>query len=155
MCLLFLGSCASPGGRAERAHVPPGTKAEFVPLQAKKEASEGTSPALDDCEVIADQTNQLSKVEVTVVARVKKLLPDDTRGLEHQKFLLILSNGTTILVAHDLHYAPRVPIQPGDLLKIHGEYIFNRLGGLIHWTHHSDTFRHESGWIEFNGKIYE
>jgi hypothetical protein len=125
------------------------------PNTALSEGGSADSAALDDRDVIACQTNQQSKVEVTVVARVKKLLPDDTRGLQHQKFLLILTNGTTVLIANDLTYGQRVPIQAGDVVKIHGEYIWNKLGGLIHWTHRSDTPRHESGWIEFNGKTYQ
>ena len=52
-------------------------------------------------------------------------------------------------------YAPTVPIQAGNVVRIHGEYIWNRLGGLIHWTHHSDSPKHESGWIEFNGQRYQ
>jgi hypothetical protein len=109
----------------------------------------------DDSQAIRAQDAHLIKAEITACARVKKLLPDDTEGLPHQKFLLELSNGTTVLVAHDTKYAPHVPIQAGDILIIHGEYIWNRKGGLIHWTHRSDTPRHEGGWIIFNGTRYE
>ena len=153
-CLLLLSSCTSTGGPADQVEVPNAPPSE----SSQNRPSEGQSAnpaALDDREIIDDQTNQRVKVEVTVTARVKKLLPDDTRGLQHQKFLLILSNGTTILVANDLTYGQRVPIEAGDVVKIHGEYIWNRLGGLIHWTHRSDTPRHESGWIEFNGHTYQ
>lgn len=115
----------------------------------------GVAAGLDDKEALSAQTDHAIKREVTVEARVKKLLPTDTEGLPHQKFLIELSNGSTILIAHDLKYAPTVPIKPGDVLRIHGEYIWNKLGGLIHWTHHSDTPRHDSGWIEFNGTRYQ
>jgi hypothetical protein len=108
-----------------------------------------------DQEVIQAEQARAVKVEVTCCAPVKKLLPDDTRGLPHQKFLLQLSNGTTILVAHDTQMAPRVPLQAGDKPVIHGEYIWNAKGGLIHWTHHTDTPRHEGGWILLNGQKYE
>jgi len=154
-CLFLLSSCTSTGGLADKGEVPSAPSSENA--QNRLTEGEGGSDAatLDDREIIDDQTNQKSKVEVTVVARVKKLLPDDTRGLQHQKFLLILTNGTTILVANDLTYGQRVPIEPGDVVKVHGEYVWNRLGGLVHWTHRSDTPRHESGWIEFNGKLYQ
>lgn len=112
-------------------------------------------PAADDREVLAAQANRLSKVEVTAVARVEKLLPDDNQGLQHQKFLLLLSNGTTVLVANDLTYGQRVPVQPGSIIQIHGEYVWNSLGGLIHWTHRSDSPRHESGWIDYEGVRYQ
>jgi len=113
------------------------------------------SVRLDDREALNAQADHAIKREITVEARVKKLLPEDTRGLPHEKFLIELSNGTTILIAHDLKMAPSVPIQPGDILRIHGEYIWNSRGGLIHWTHHTDTPRHEGGWIDFNGTRYQ
>jgi Protein of unknown function (DUF3465) len=114
-----------------------------------------TNTAPSDQEALTAQADHAIKREITVEARVKKLLATDTEGLPHQKFLIELSNGTTILIAHDLKMAPAVPIQAGDVLKIHGEYIWNARGGLIHWTHHSDTPRHESGWIDFNGARYQ
>jgi hypothetical protein len=138
---LFLQSCAGPSGVAQ-VNQPVGTAAT-------------AAIAGDDSEVIRAQNAHAIKVEVTVNAPVYKLLRDDTQGLPHQKFLLQLSNGTTILVAHDIKYAPRVPLNLGDRPTIHGEYIWNRKGGLIHWTHHSDTPRHEGGWIDLNGNRYE
>jgi hypothetical protein len=106
-------------------------------------------------DIISAQQSQARKVEVTVTARVFKLLPDDTEGIPHERFLLRLANGTTVLVAHDTAMAPRVPLNVGDLITVHGEYIWNERGGVIHWTHHSDNGRHEGGWIDFNGQRYQ
>jgi len=125
----------------------------FAPANLTNQANVAT--ALDDKEALNAQADHAIKREITVEARVKKLLATDTEGLPHQKFLIELSNGSTILIAHDLKYAPAVPIKAGDVLRIRGEYIWNSLGGLIHWTHHSDTPRHDSGWIEFNGERYQ
>src|SRR5271163_3573138 len=152
--LLILCGCASSRGRAQpvypRQELPP-TQFQQPGFDSPRGSGQQPQPnpqiTLDDAQLLYDQANQLSKVEVTAIAQVKKLLPDDTRGLQHQKFLLILSNGTTVLIANDLTYGQRVPIQAGDVVKIHGEYVWNRLGGLIHWTHRSDTPRHDSGWI--------
>ena len=108
-----------------------------------------------DQQILEAQKRHLIKNEVTGRVLVKKLLPDDLDGLKHEKFLLELSNGTTVLVAHDISYAPRVPINEGDYIGIHGEYIWNAEGGLIHWTHHSNSPRHEGGWIDFNGQRYQ
>ncbi len=112
-------------------------------------------PVLDDREALQAQSEQAIKREITVTARVKKILPEDVQGLPHQRFLIQLSNGSTVLIAHDLKYAPAVPIKPLDVICIHGEYIWNKLGGLIHWTHRSDSPKHESGWIDFNGQRYQ
>ncbi len=106
-------------------------------------------------EVIQAQEQRSRRVEITVEAQVYKLLADDTEGIPHQRFLLKLANGTTVLVAHDTNMAQRVPLEPGSLVRIHGEYIWNAKGGVIHWTHHTDTVRHEGGWIDFNGQRYQ
>jgi len=122
---------------------------------ANQTARQAPNNGLDDAAVITAQAQHAVGQEVTVVARVKKLLPEDIIGLPHQRFLIELTNNSTVLIAHDLKFAPAVPIQPGDVVCIHGEYIWNKLGGLIHWTHRSDSPRHESGWIEFNGMRYQ
>lgn len=109
----------------------------------------------NDDQVIQAQANQAHKVEVLFCAKVKKLLPDDTKGLPHQRFLLELSNGSSLLIAHDTKYAPVVPIQAGDLVTVKGEYIWNKRGGVVHWTHRSDTPRHEGGYIDFQGVRYQ
>lgn len=114
----------------------------------------GTQADGGDEAVIKAQKKHRKKVEVTLTARVKELLPPDTDGSPHQRFLLELSNGTTVLVAHNTDLAPAVPCHEGDLLTLHGEYIWNKLGGVLHYTHHS-TNRHESGWIQFNGQTYQ
>jgi hypothetical protein len=105
--------------------------------------------------VIAAQEQQARGVEVTLTAPIKRILPDDTEGLPHQRFLLGLSNGTTILVAHNTNEASKVPVNEGDTVTVHGEYIWNPKGGVIHWTHHSDNGRHEGGYIDFQGKRYQ
>jgi hypothetical protein len=106
-------------------------------------------------QVLQAQEQHWKKVEVTVEAPVAKLLRDDTEGIPHQRFLLQLANGTTVLIAHDTAMAPYVPLHPGDWVRIHGEYIWTDRGGVIHWTHHTDTPRHEGGWIQYNGQIYQ
>jgi hypothetical protein len=106
-------------------------------------------------EVITLQKERSRHAEVTVVAPVSRILPDDTQGLQHERFIISLTNGTTILIAHDTSYAPRVPVQLGDAVRIHGEYIWNQRGGLIHWTHASDSPFHEGGWIDYQGRRYQ
>jgi hypothetical protein len=108
----------------------------------------------DEAQVIAAQEDQARAVEVTITAPVKRVLPPDTKGLPHERFLLLLANGTTVLVAHNTDEAPSVPVSEGDTVTVHGEYIWNERGGVIHWTHHSSG-RHEGGYIEFQGKRYE
>jgi len=117
-------------------------------------AGPAPDPGVGQSQILAAQNAQARKVEVTVDARVYKLLPDDTDGRPHQRFLLLLNNGTTVLVAHNTSLAPRVPLREGDLVRVHGEYIYNNKGGVLHFTHHS-TGSHEAGWIEHNGQRYQ
>lgn len=118
-------------------------------------AAPGASGIVSQSELLAAQARHGIKEMVTATVQVKRLLPDDRKGVPHQKFLLQLENGTTVLVAHNTDQAQAVPLSPGNFVTIHGEYIWNRKGGLIHWTHHSDNFKHEGGWIEFGGRRYE
>jgi hypothetical protein len=46
--------------------------------------------SLNDSQAIAAQSEHAIRQEITVVARVKKLLPEDVVGLPHQKFLIEL-----------------------------------------------------------------
>ncbi len=106
-------------------------------------------------EVAAAQNNRASHVQVTCTLPVKRMLRPDDKGEKHEKFLLQLSNGSTILVAHNVSRAPSVPVEAGDIVTVHGEYIWNNKGGVIHWTHASDTPRHEGGYIDFKGQRYQ
>lgn len=84
----------------------------------------------------------------TVVA----ILPDDTRGSRHQRFLVRVDSGPTVLIAHNLDLAPRLsPLQKGDRVSFSGEYVWNPKGGLVHWTHRDPAGRHETGWLKHNG----
>ena len=87
---------------------------------------------------------------------VVKVLKDDTNGLQHQKFLLKISDKITILIAHNIDLAPRVDnIHEGDIVGFKGEYIYTPKGGTVHWTHKDPRGKHQAGWLEHNGKKYE
>lgn len=96
------------------------------------------------------------QVEVEDTGRVVKLLADDTNGLEHQKFLVKVASGQTLLFAHNIDLAERInEIAVGDTISFRGEYVYNPKGGVVHWTHHDPSGRHPAGWIKLNGKTYE
>lgn len=100
--------------------------------------------------------NQQSNLQVTVSARVVKVLPDDNKGSRHQRFLIELGNGQTILVAHNIDLAGYVDgLTEGSQVTVSGEYEWNDKGGVIHWTHHDPNGSHQGGWITFNGNTYQ
>ena len=99
--------------------------------------------------------SKLSNVQVQSVGHVKALLRDDNAGLRHQKFILALDNGLTVLVAHNIDLSPRIDnLKKGDTVEFFGEYEYSNQGGVIHWTHHDPQKRHEDGWLKHNGKTY-
>lgn len=88
--------------------------------------------------------------------KVAKLLSDDNTGSRHQRFLIKLSSGQTLLIAHNIDLAPKVnSLKKGGLVKFCGEYESNAKGGVVHWTHHDPNKRHAGGWLEYDGHKYE
>jgi hypothetical protein len=99
---------------------------------------------------------QLNDVQVGGSGRVIKILADDTKGSRHQKFILKLASGQTLLVAHNIDLAPRLQnLQVGDRVGFYGEYEWNKRGGVLHWTHHDPAGRHIDGWLEYRGRRYQ
>ena len=100
------------------------------------------------------QNNPDAKFWTTVQGKVVKLLKDDREGNPHQRFLVNIAPDITLLVAHNIELAPRIPTQEGDTITISGEYVWNNRGGVLHWTHHDPKGR-RGGWVEVNGKRFE
>ncbi len=100
--------------------------------------------------------NRRSDIQVKGEGRVTRLLPDDNEGSRHQKFILRLASGQSVLIAHNIDLAPRIPdLRKGDTVAFFGEYEWNARGGVIHWTHHDPAGRHVGGWLKHSGRIYE
>lgn len=115
-----------------------------------------SSLGLDDSEVIQAQNSKRSDVQVLGAAKVTRILPDDLKGSRHQRFILGLSTGTTLLVAHNIDLAARIPdIAVGDTVEFYGEYEWNEKGGVVHWTHHDPARRHVDGWLIHRGSRYQ
>ncbi len=61
-------------------------------------------------------------------------------GDRHQRFILELDSGQTLLITHNIDLAPRVDsLQEGDV---------------VHWTHRDPRGQHEAGWIRHHGRTY-
>lgn len=87
---------------------------------------------------------------------VARLLPDDDSGSRHQRFILRLPSGQTLLVAHNISLAPRIDdLRVGDTVEFSGEYAWNDQGGVVHWTHRDPAGRHAAGWLKHGGRTYQ
>jgi hypothetical protein len=137
---------------------------ERAPLPMPKgpppaKAVEGSAMARQAAETIAELfRSERSGVMVEGEGTLRRVLADDKDGDRHQRILVELENGHTLLVAHNIDLAPRVPItrdDEGATLEFRGQYEWNAEGGVLHWTHHDPDGSHPGGWLRFAGKTYE
>ena len=100
--------------------------------------------------------NKISEIQVGGSGKVIKILPDDNQGSRHQRFILKLNSNQTLLIAHNIDFAPKIKnLKVGDHVNFYGEYEWNSKGGVIHWTHHDPNGRHGGGWLNHGGKLYQ
>ncbi len=99
---------------------------------------------------------QRSDQQIEGEGTVVKLLADDNRGSRHQRFVIRLSSGQTLLVAHNIDLASKIDnLRVGDTVAFSGEYEWNNKGGTLHWTHRDPGGRHVPGWLKHGGKVYQ
>ena len=115
------------------------------------------STTADSTDVLARAFAQKqSNVQVQATGVVERMLSDDNDGSRHQRFIVRLSSGQTILIAHNIDLASRVsPLAVGDEIQFSGEYEWNNQGGVVHWTHRDPGGKHEAGWIRRDGQLFQ
>lgn len=111
---------------------------------------------LDDSQIERAFQQQRSDVQVQAEGTVTRMLSDDNEGSRHQRFIVELRSGQTLLISHNIDLAPRInELEEGDRVEFFGEYEWNPQGGVVHWTHHDPAGRHPGGWIKHNGRTYQ
>ncbi len=137
-------------------------KSQTQLLQLKSLGSNALTDTLSDADAPNLRSAQtlylakLSDVPVEDNGKVIKILADDHVGSRHQKFIVKIASGQTLLFAHNIDLAPRIDdIEVGDAISFRGEYEYNPKGGIVHWTHHDPQGSHFGGWIKHNGNIYQ
>jgi hypothetical protein len=128
----------------------------FVSCTSHDPATERSSTPHDDSLIGRAFASGTSDVQVEGEGTVIRLLPDDVDGSRHQRFIVQLTSGQTLLITHNIDLAPRIAgLKVGDSVRFNGEYVWNEKGGVIHWTHHDPQGRHVAGWVMHNGKRYQ
>lgn len=117
----------------------------------------GASSQPDNAAIVSDFQNHRSTVEVTADGTVVRVLADNSGSSgTHERFIIQLSSGgITVLIEHNITIGKRVPVADGDHVVVHGEYVWNSQGGLIHFTHHDPQGKHERGYVQDNGQTYD
>ena len=112
------------------------------------------SPATS--ELAAQFGSEASNTQIHGSGVVTRILSDDDEGSRHQRFIIRLPSGQTLLVAHNIDLAPRVAaIQEGDTVEFSGEYEWNSKGGVVHWTHRDPSNAHVAGWLKHDGRVFQ
>ncbi len=146
------GGTAAPGSTIV-LNVSTGT--QRGPVSQTDATGSSDSQHNDDAAARAFQ-NHSSGIRLKGDGVVTRVLADDNDGSRHQRFILRLASGQTLLIAHNIDIAPRVAaLQPGDTVAFNGVYEWNAEGGTVHWTHHDPSGQHPTGWLKHNGATYK
>ena len=116
-----------------------------------------TNLVIDDQQKIMQAyQQQRSNIQVQAQGKIKAILPDDNQGSRHQKIILQLENGLTVLIAHNIDLAPKIEgLKKGDKVEFYGEYEYNQKGEIIHKKNHDPQGKHIDGWLKYQGRIYQ
>lgn len=147
LIVLAVVSYAFGRSRPQRAPPPPSV---VEPVSPPAPAPPATDPA-----ILTAIERHRSEVWGVAAGAVERLLEDDRKGIPHQRFIIRIETGTTILVEYNLDLAPRVPLEVGDSVLVRGEYHWSELGGRIHWVHHDPSGAPGGGWLKLRGKVYQ
>src|SRR5215470_15934892 len=77
-------------------------------ISASETAGTRARPACDESALAAAYRNRESRVEVCGHGLIARVLKDDTQGTRHQRFVVRLPIGQTILIAYNYDLAPRI-----------------------------------------------
>jgi hypothetical protein len=131
----------------------------FLSLSCTPSSAPGSDPDAGLTPIAAIENafrDRQSDLQVMQQGTLTRILADDTSGDRHQRMIVRLRNDQTLLIAHNIDLAPRVPDPvAGKPIRFHGEYEWNAEGGVVHWTHRDPAGAHPDGWLEYEGRRYE
>ncbi|MBC5823377.1 MAG: DUF3465 domain-containing protein [Candidatus Eremiobacteraeota bacterium] len=121
----------------------------------------------DNARALRDIRDGRDGAEVVVegpVLRVER--PSRGPSGVHERFLISLSDpdpagrvpephGLSVLVADNISIASAVVLHIGDEVVVKGVLALDPAGPVIHWTHRDPRLRHEPGFVEVRGHVYD
>jgi Protein of unknown function (DUF3465) len=141
------------------ALLPPAVGARAGAAESANSSAVADSGPAGECNggaLSAAYRNHQSRVEVCGQGVIAKVLKDDTQGIRHQRFVVRLPPGQTVLIAYNFDLAPRIGgLRAGSPVEFVGEYEWNGQGGVVHWTHRDPGGHHPPGWIRYAGRQYQ
>ena len=142
-----------PQTQAEKRQSEQSESKKSQPKQPKSDRQAGQGSA----EQILQQAfeNQKSDIQVKGAGTVLKTLPDDNQGTRHQRFILKLSSGQTLLVAHNIDLADKIKglkkaIKSASTANTNGR---NRAASSIGRTTTPQAAMPTAGWNTTGGSI--
>ena len=119
-------------------------------------SAEAKQPVGDTTSIEIAYAHHQHNVQIQASGKIEKILPDDTHGSRHQKFIVRINPSISILIAHNIDIAKRIATaKEGDTIEFYGEYEWNKKGGVVHWTHRDPNGRHVAGWLKHSGIVYQ
>ncbi|MDP9110041.1 MAG: DUF3465 domain-containing protein [Candidatus Eremiobacteraeota bacterium] len=95
-----------------------------------------------------------SHVEIADAGRVVRYLGiRRSRHGAHEGFVVLFKNGETSTIEDNVDITGTIPIAPNDIVSLQGQYECN--DGVIHWTHHDPSMRHQAGYVDVGGRRYQ
>lgn len=148
LCVTSLAFALQSDAKAKAKNPPPHIEREIE----KRQTAGGAGQDADLVEAVENKrrVDFVSGSGMLVV----KVLPDDTNGSEHQKWVVQLSNGKYLQAVYNSDMCPRVPLKKGDIIDMGGQFIWTPGGGLLHWLHHDPRGNRPDGYVTLNGTVY-
>jgi hypothetical protein len=121
-----------------------------------QQPSQPSQPGSADDSKIVNAVNNKRRVDFVEGGGmvVVKLLPDDRNGLQHEKWVVRLSNGALMQAVYNLDMCEYVPLKVGDVVSMGGQFIWTNEGAMLHWLHYDPRQNRPDGYVELNGKVY-
>jgi len=115
---------------------------------------QGEAPISND-RIIESFEQGRTGIWVSAEAPVVQLLGDEDISGRRQRFTIRPEENVVVQVRHSLDDSTRVPVEPGDVVRVQGYYQWDARGGFISRTFSDPDQPGGGGWVEHEGQRYD